>query len=68
MRSTAVLTALVAVLALAITHAALGLAGGGDRVAATIAALFCAALITPPIAWPLLRVLCELEAARAHNS
>ena len=66
MRSTAVLTALVAVLALAITHAALGLAGGGDRVAATLASLLCAALITPPIAWPLLRVLCELEAARAQ--
>ena len=65
-RSTALLTTLVAVLALAFTHAALALFGGTDRGLATGIALLCALLITPPIAGPLLRLVCELEAARAQ--
>ena len=62
----ALLTLAVTVVALAITHGVLSLAGGGDRLLATAAALLCAALITPPLAWPLLRMVCELEAARAQ--
>jgi diguanylate cyclase (GGDEF)-like protein len=64
--STALLTGLVAVLALALIHLALTVAGGGDRLLASAGALACAALITPPIVWPLLRLLCEIEAARAQ--
>lgn len=64
--ATALLTGIAAVFALVLTHIGLSLAGGGDRVLATGGALLCAALITPPIAWPLLRLLGELEAARAH--
>jgi diguanylate cyclase len=64
--STLLLTALVAVLVLAITHGALALAGSGDRLLATAIALLCTLLVTPPIAWPLLRQLCELEATRAQ--
>ena len=63
---TALLTLAVTVLALAITHTVLSLSGGGDRLLATAGALLCAALITPPIAWPLLRMVCRLEAARAQ--
>jgi diguanylate cyclase (GGDEF)-like protein len=63
---TLLLTAAVCVLAVAITHLALTLAGGGDRLLATIGALVCAGVITPPIAWLLLRLLHEVEAARAH--
>jgi len=63
---TALLTLGVAMLALGLTQLALTLAGDGDRWLATGAALLCALLITPPIAWPLLRMLCELEAARAQ--
>ena len=63
---TAWLTAVVSLLALTITHLILTLAGGGDRWAASAAALLCALLLTPLIAWPLMRQLCELEAARAR--
>ncbi|MES2957339.1 MAG: GGDEF domain-containing protein [Pseudomonadota bacterium] len=63
---TMLLTALVALIALVVTHAGLTLAGGGDRLLASAGALLCALLITPPIAWPLLRLVCELEAARAQ--
>jgi diguanylate cyclase (GGDEF)-like protein len=63
---TAWLTAMACLVALVITHAALSLVGGGDRVLASIGALLCAVLITPLIAWPLLRLLCELEDARAQ--
>jgi len=63
---TAWLTAAVALLALLITHLLLTLAGGGDRWAASGTAVVCALLLTPPIAWPLMRLLCELEAARAR--
>ncbi|MDP1691078.1 MAG: GGDEF domain-containing protein [Burkholderiaceae bacterium] len=64
--ATILLTGIVSLLALAVTHATLTLAGGGDRWLATVAALLCAALITPPMAWPLLHLLCALEAARAQ--
>jgi diguanylate cyclase len=64
--ATTVLTALSAALALVLTHAALSLAGGGDRGLATLGALLCAVLITPLIAWPLLRMLADLEVARAQ--
>ena len=63
---TVLLTALVSLVALTITHAILTLAGGGDRLLASVGALFCALLITPPMAWPLLRLVCELETARAQ--
>lgn len=63
--ATLALTLLSGVLALAITHGVLSLAGGGDRVLATLAVLLSAALITPPLAWPLLRMLADLELARA---
>jgi diguanylate cyclase (GGDEF)-like protein len=63
---TAWLTAVACLMALAITHVALSLAGGGDRLLASIGALLCALLITPMVAWPLLRLLCELEDARAQ--
>ena len=62
---TAVLTGLVCLVALAVTHLVLALAGGGDRLLATAAVLTCTALIAPPIAWPLLQMVCDLEAARA---
>jgi diguanylate cyclase (GGDEF)-like protein len=64
--STALLTLAVVVLALALTQGALALAGGGNGWLASGAVLLCALLITPPIAWPLLRLLCELEAARSQ--
>jgi len=64
--TTALLTGVVALLALAVTHAVLGLAGGGDHWLATAAALICATFITPLVALPLLRMLGALEAARAQ--
>jgi diguanylate cyclase (GGDEF)-like protein len=64
--STVLLTGIVSLLALAVTHAVLSLVGGGDRWLATAAAVVCAMTITPPIALPLLRMLGELEAARAQ--
>ena len=63
---TAWLTAVACLMALAITHASLWLLGGGDRLLASVGALLCAALITPLIAWPLLRLLSELEDARVQ--
>ena len=63
---TALLTAGVGLVALFLTHGVLTLGGGGDRLMASVGALLCAALITPPIAWPLLRLVCELETARAR--
>jgi diguanylate cyclase len=64
--STVLLTMAVGALALALAHGALTLAGGGDRWLTSGAVLLCALLITPPIAWPLLRMVCELEAARSQ--
>jgi len=63
---TGLLTVLVALVTLAITHVGLTLAGGGDRLLATGAAVLCALLVTPAIVWPLLRLVCELETARAQ--
>jgi len=64
--ATVLLTAAVGLLALAMTHAALSLVGGGDRWLATAVAVVCALSITPLFAMPLLRMLGELEAARAQ--
>jgi diguanylate cyclase len=64
--STALLTLIAGVVAVAVTQLALSLVGGGDRLLAAAAAMLCAVLITPPIAWPLLRMLCDVEAARAQ--
>ena len=63
---TALLTGIVSLMALGLTHAVLTWAGGGDRLLASAAALLGAVLITPPIAWPLLSMVCDLEAARAQ--
>ena len=64
---TLALTAIAGVLVLAIMHAALALGGSGaDRLLASAIALLCTLLVVPPIAWPLLRQLCELEATRAQ--
>ena len=60
------LTAAVCLLALALTHLMLAWAGGGDSPAASAVVVVCAVLLTPPIAWPLLRLVCELEATRAR--
>ena len=64
--STLALTAIVSLLALALTHAVLSLVGGGDRWLATASALIAALAITPLVGLPLLRSLAELEAARAQ--
>jgi diguanylate cyclase len=63
---TILLTLIAAAPVLAITHVALALGGGGDRLSASVIALLCTMLVTPPIAWPLLSQLCELEATRAQ--
>lgn len=66
MASTALLTGVVSLLALALTHALLSVVGNGDRWLATAAALTCAIAITPPLALTLLRMLCRIEAARVQ--
>lgn len=66
-KATAALTAGVAVAALAITLGVLALAGAGQHaLGAGATVLLCVGLIAPPLAWPLLRLLCELEATRAQ--
>jgi len=63
---TVLLTLMIALAALVLSQLTLSVAGGGDRLLAAAGALLCAVLITPPIAWSLLRMVCDLEAARAQ--
>lgn len=64
-RGTLLLMLLVGVAGLVIGNAVVLLAGGGRYWLASTAVLACTVLITPLVGWPLLNLLCELEAARA---
>lgn len=66
LRATLLLTLGVAVAGLLIGNAVVLLAGGGRYWLASIAALVGAGVIAPLVGWPLLALLCELEAAHAQ--
>jgi diguanylate cyclase len=66
LRGTLLLTLVVAVAGLVIGNAMVMLAGGGRYWLASTAVLVCAVVIAPLMGWPLLGLLCELEAARAQ--
>ncbi len=66
LRATLLLTAAVALLSLAISQALWWLVDGAMPWRAAWAALVTAGAITPLVAWPLLRLLADLEATRVQ--
>jgi len=69
LRSTFLLTAVVALAALVLSQAMVWVAGGPAALGAAGAAgvaLVCALVVTPFIVWPLLRLLTDLEATRVQ--
>ena len=66
LRATLLLTAVVALLAVAISQALWWWAGGGMPALAAAVTFICAGVITPLVAWPLLRLLSDLEATRVQ--
>ena len=65
-RATLLLSALAALAALLLSQGALWLAGRGLEASVALLALLCAGVIAPLLAWPLLRLWAEAEAARAR--
>lgn len=65
-RATVLLGALGALAALALSQGALWLAGEGVTASAALLALGCAGVIVPLIAWPLMCLWADAEAARAR--
>lgn len=64
LRATLLMTALVAVLAVAISQSVIGLFGRGDRTVALVSALLCSVLLTPLLGSFILRLVFELENVR----
>jgi diguanylate cyclase (GGDEF)-like protein len=65
-RATVLLSSLAALGALVLSQSALWLTGHRGDASAALLALACAGLIAPLVAWPLLRLWTDAEAARAR--
>lgn len=63
-RSTVLVTLLVSVIAVALSHVVISMLGQGDRWIATGSTLFCTLLVTPPLCYAALRLVFSLEQAR----
>lgn len=64
LRATAVLTLFVILMAGVVTQGVISIAGHGDRLAALISATVCSSVLTPLVAYLVLRLVSELDRAR----